>query len=79
MLRPMLLFALAAVTASAAAQSSVTWTIDQEILRSDASRFWTSPTAIEVGLGSYVYDYEITAIEADARFFTTTITVDVTD
>ncbi|MEQ8849658.1 hypothetical protein [Botrimarina sp.] len=70
---------LLAAAPAALGQSSVTWTIDQTITSDQSSAFWTSPTAIDLNLDAYFYDYEITTIEADARFLFTTITVDVTD
>lgn len=60
------------------AAPSVSWQIDETIDRGDTSLFWASPTAIDLGLTEYLYDYEITEVTASVRFFTT-IEVDVTD
>lgn len=45
---------------------SVIWTIDETINRGESSLFWTSPTAIDLGVAEYNYDYEITKITAVA-------------
>jgi hypothetical protein len=60
----------------ASALNPVTWTLDETINRGQTSRFWTSPTAIDLGLQSYSYSYEITRVQATVLSF---ITVDVTD
>jgi hypothetical protein len=60
----------------ASALNPVTWTLDETINRGQASRFWTSPTAIDLGLQSYSYSYEITRVQATVLSF---VTVDVTD
>jgi hypothetical protein len=60
----------------ASALNPVTWTLDETLNRGQASRFWTSPTAIDLGLESYSYEYEITRVQATVL---TAVTVDVTD
>lgn len=67
------LFGSYACTASAL--PSVTWMIDETITRSESSLFWTSPTAIDLGLAEYNYDYQITRVTA----FALGQSVDVTD
>lgn len=73
-----LLFAVATGVDSLAA-SSVSWQLDETITRSDQSLSWVSPTAIDLGLVDYVYDYEITNVTASVRFLFTNIEQDVTD
>ena len=60
----------------AGALNPVTWNLDETINRGQTSRFWTSPTAIDLGLASYSYSYEITRVQATVASF---LTVDVTD
>lgn len=60
----------------ASAVNPVTWTLDETINRGQTSRFWTSPTAIDLGLQSYSYSYEITRVQATVL---SVVTVDVTD
>jgi hypothetical protein len=62
--------------ALASALNPVTWTLDETINRGQTSRFWTSPTAIDLGLQGYSYSYEITRVQATVLSF---VTVDVTD
>jgi hypothetical protein len=56
----------------AAALNPVSWTCQQTIRRSDTSTSWTSPTAIDLGLAAYRWDYEVTRASATAI-----ITVDI--
>lgn len=65
---------LALAPTLAAAVNPATWTLDETITRDDESVFWTSPTAIDLGFDSYLYDYEITRISAS----TILSTIDVT-
>ncbi len=62
--------------ALASALNPVTWTLDETISRGQTSRFWTSPTAIDLGLDSYSYEYVITRVQATVL---SAVTVDVTD
>jgi hypothetical protein len=62
--------------ALASALNPVTWTLDETINRGQTSRFWTSPTAIDLGPQSYSYSYEITRVQATVL---SVVTVDVTD
>jgi hypothetical protein len=48
------------------ALNPVTWTYQQTIRRTDSSVSWTSPTAIDLGLAAYRWDYEITRATATA-------------
>lgn len=62
--------------ALASALNPVTWTLDETINRGQTSRFWTSPTAIDLGLQSYSYSYKITRVQATVL---SVVTVDVTE
>lgn len=74
-MRKLLIF-VAIVTAARFAQADnpVSWTINQQINRSDSISIWTSPTAIDLGQMIYQYDFEITNVTATAI-----LTIDITD
>lgn len=58
------LFLLGITVAPGMGAPSVSWLIDETINRGEETLFWTSPTAIDLGLSEYLYDYEITRITA---------------
>lgn len=71
-LRALFMLTVALLPSLAGALNPVDWAIDVTINRGDTERFWSSPTAIDLGLDSYSYGYEITSIVA-----TTTIPIPV--
>ena len=76
MTRNLTVWTLVLLPALANALNPVTWTLDETINRGTTTRFWTSPTAIDLGLQSYSYSYEITRVQATVATF---FTVDVTE
>lgn len=63
-MRILLAAACFVVAGEAAALNPVTWTIDETINRGETQRFWTSPTAIDLGLDAYNWSYNVSAVTA---------------
>jgi hypothetical protein len=68
-----------AIAGAALALNPVTWTYQQTIRRADTRVTWTSPTAIDLGLGAYRWDYEITQATATAGFLPVNILPELGD
>jgi hypothetical protein len=51
---------LFAATTETQASNPAQWTIVQQILRTDTSKSWTSPTTVDLGKMVWLYDFEIT-------------------
>lgn len=49
-------------TAGAHAVNPATWQINEQVNRSDSTKTWTSPTAVDLGKMLWKYDYEITKV-----------------
>ena len=69
-------FASIALSATVAiADNPVSWSIDETLTRDEPSKFWTSPTAVDLGFDAYNFGYEITRVRVTAGF----VTLDLTD
>ncbi|MGL4514631.1 MAG: hypothetical protein ACRCT8_16200 [Lacipirellulaceae bacterium] len=78
-LRTWAVLAALGAPASAVALNPVSWTYQQTIRRADTRVTWTSPTAIELGLAAYRWDYEITQATATAGFLPVNILPELGD
>ncbi|QDU91316.1 hypothetical protein Pla175_47370 [Pirellulimonas nuda] len=74
MSKPLMLAAVLVAAVPALADNPVSWTIDEQLDRGEASSSWTSPTAIDLDQMVWQYAFEITKVTGTA-----VITVDITD
>lgn len=65
--------------ANALAINPATWQINEQVNRSDTTKTWTSPTAVDLGKMLWKYNFEITKVTGTVNVLFGEVTQDITD
>jgi hypothetical protein len=65
--------------ANAHAINPATWQINEQVNRSDTTKTWTSPTAVDLGKMLWKYNFEITKVTGTVNVLFGEVTQDITD